>query len=102
MMHHPGWRLQQSGHELENGEMKRMFGGLLIAATILTPIAPAAAQAAGERVQIAQRGDRGDRRSEEHTSELQSLMLLSYAVFCLTKKRHTSSAHTISSAHKQT
>src|SRR3546814_2832422 len=29
-------------------------------------------------------------RSEEHTSELQSLMRISYAVFCLkTKKRHT-------------
>src|SRR3546814_9705175 len=26
------------------------------------------------------------RRSEEHTSELQSLMRISYAVFCLTKK----------------
>src|SRR3546814_2182041 len=28
-------------------------------------------------------------RSEEHTSELQSLMRLSYAVFCLKKKTHT-------------
>src|SRR3546814_3135895 len=28
-----------------------------------------------------------ERRSEEHTSELQSLMRISYAVFCLTKKR---------------
>src|SRR3546814_8491647 len=28
-------------------------------------------------------------RSEEHTSELQSLMRISYAVFCLTKKNHT-------------
>src|SRR3546814_5286061 len=28
-------------------------------------------------------------RSEEHTSELQSLMRISYAVFCLKKKRHT-------------
>src|SRR3546814_7305884 len=27
-----------------------------------------------------------DERSEEHTSELQSLMRISYAVFCLTKK----------------
>src|SRR3546814_3908416 len=27
------------------------------------------------------------RRSEEHTSELQSLMRTSYAVFCLTKKK---------------
>src|SRR3546814_5651618 len=28
----------------------------------------------------------GDHRSEEHTSELQSLMRISYAVFCLKKK----------------
>src|SRR3546814_9491537 len=28
-------------------------------------------------------------RSEEHTSELQSLMRLSYAVFCLKKKKYT-------------
>src|SRR3546814_2240209 len=28
-------------------------------------------------------------RSEEHTSELQSLMRISYAVFCLKKKRTT-------------
>src|SRR3546814_2950110 len=28
-------------------------------------------------------------RSEEHTSELQSLMRISYAVFCLTKKKQT-------------
>src|SRR3546814_3412244 len=27
-------------------------------------------------------------RSEEHTSELQSLVRISYAVFCLTKKKH--------------
>src|SRR3546814_2439741 len=35
--------------------------------------------------------DRGDRafRSEEHTSELQSLMRISYAVFCLKKKNQT-------------
>src|SRR3546814_10510333 len=30
------------------------------------------------------------RRSEEHTSELQSLMRISYAVFCLKKKNDTS------------
>src|SRR3546814_4793782 len=30
----------------------------------------------------------GDLRSEEHTSELQSLMRISYAVFCLKKKKH--------------
>src|SRR3546814_17848021 len=32
-------------------------------------------------------GDGRGRRSEEHTSELQSLMRISYAVFCLKKKK---------------
>src|SRR3546814_2961209 len=31
---------------------------------------------------------RGYERSEEHTSELQSLMRISYAVFCLKKKKN--------------
>src|SRR3546814_9441349 len=37
-------------------------------------------------------------RSEEHTSELQSLMRISYAVFCLKKKKHKTPAlqHVIS------
>src|SRR3546814_7071188 len=34
---------------------------------------------------------REDVRSEEHTSELQSLMRISYAVFCLKKKKKTTS-----------
>src|SRR3546814_5841757 len=35
------------------------------------------------------------RRSEEHTSELQSLMRISYAVFCLKKKKtHLQTTHT--------
>src|SRR3546814_3093720 len=41
-------------------------------------------------------------RSEEHTSELQSLMRISYAVFCLKKKKKTSrimnTNHTTSTA----
>src|SRR3546814_4441179 len=32
-------------------------------------------------------------RSEEHTSELQSLMRISYAVFCLKKKHNTKKQH---------
>src|SRR3546814_1165181 len=37
----------------------------------------------------------GHERSEEHTSELQSLMRISYAVFCLKKKTHiTYNPHT--------
>src|SRR3546814_3947037 len=46
-----------------------------------------------ERIALADRGDARhgalDERSEEHTSELQSLMRLSYAVFCLKKENHT-------------
>src|SRR3546814_6320736 len=35
------------------------------------------------------RAPSSDRKSEEHTSELQSLMRISYAVFCLKKKKTT-------------
>src|SRR3546814_5036735 len=34
-------------------------------------------------------------RSEEHTSELQSLMRISYAVFCLKKKNRQTQTHTV-------
>src|SRR3546814_7190340 len=36
----------------------------------------------------ARRVERPEQRSEEHTSELQSLMRISYAVFCLKKKKY--------------
>src|SRR3546814_3691038 len=36
---------------------------------------------------LARRADTHDERSEEHTSELQSLMRISYAVFCLKKNK---------------
>src|SRR3546814_8911895 len=41
------------------------------------------------------RGDRSADRSDEHTSELQSLMRISYAVFCLKKKRSQNNIHTV-------
>src|SRR3546814_10547829 len=47
-------------------------------------------------------------RSEEHTSELQSLMRISYAVFCLKKKKekpnthHTKSTHLLQQLHTVT
>src|SRR3546814_1058125 len=52
------------------------FAGALLPRTAPQQGAPSAA--ADQHV--------GDRRSEEHTSELQSLMRISYAVFCLKKK----------------
>src|SRR3546814_4727191 len=37
-------------------------------------------------------------RSEEHTSELQSLMRISYAVFCLKKKKQSTHINTINTS----
>src|SRR3546814_2648248 len=58
------------------------------------PQAPAVAAAIGDLVEVVAPGHRlplhavwEGKRSEEHTSELQSLMRISYAVFCLTKKK---------------
>src|SRR3546814_3599044 len=39
-------------------------------------------------------------RSEEHTSELQSLMRISYAVFCLKKKKTTTKKYDVLSRSK--
>src|SRR3546814_1982036 len=50
--------------------------------------------------ELARQGKR-TRRSEEHTSELQSLMRISYAVFCLKKKKNnTKNTTTITKKEK--
>src|SRR3546814_1283813 len=41
-------------------------------------------------------------RSEEHTSELQSLMRISYAVFCLKNKTNSPTQHTTTRYHETT
>src|SRR3546814_8094557 len=41
-------------------------------------------------------------RSEEHTSELQSLMRTSYAVFCLKKKKHQQTQNTAQAEYQRT
>src|SRR3546814_7323686 len=63
-----------------------------------------AAFVAAEIAQLDQRvgeaRDRGPRhRSEEHTSELQSLMRISYAVFCLKKKKKKIDNNTDKASH---
>src|SRR3546814_1792596 len=55
------------------------------------------AQAAGER----RADDAVAQRSEEHTSELQSLMRISYAVFCLKKKTTAHTTHKLSLSDKK-
>src|SRR3546814_5337537 len=51
----------------------------------------------GSRIASGNAAHGADERSEEHTSELQSLMRISYAVFCLKKKNRI-----ITSSHTQT
>src|SRR3546814_2186981 len=64
---------------------------MLTARTYLTP--------AGWQALFAETGYRGDYRSEEHTSELQSLMRISYAVFCLKKKKTQNSRNNNAHIH---
>src|SRR3546814_2022476 len=52
--------------------------------------------------QQAQRTSVREHRSEEHTSELQSLMRISYAVFCLKKKNKHDQRDNNDNAHQRT
>src|SRR3546814_5791261 len=63
-----------SGMRLSTPSMIEGVAGPTYAALILNPL-----YSAGLWLAV---------RSEEHTSELQSLMRISYAVFCLKKKKH--------------
>src|SRR3546814_9172275 len=59
----------------------------------------------GEGAHVLQLGGHpqgGHLRSEEHTSELQSLMRISYAVFCLKKKKKTQKTLILSRQHTNT
>src|SRR3546814_4497690 len=64
-----------------NGVIAQMEGGLIfgMTAALFGDITVAKGRV--------QQGNFNDYRSEEHTSELQSLMRISYAVFCLKKKQ---------------
>src|SRR3546814_7939387 len=59
------------------------------------PVVPECECLAGRGPGGPKRGPGGVDRSEEHTSELQSLMRTSYAVFCL-KKKHSKKTNLIS------
>src|SRR3546814_10629119 len=68
-------------------EAKRRQAGRVIA----EPVLAAFHQRRAKRCNQFLRGIEAFHRSEEHTSELQSLMRISYAVFCLKKKKKISS-----------
>src|SRR3546814_5506948 len=64
-----------------DGRMKDLAKGAVIAAVLMSLLVAIVALLGGYRI-VGWGG-----RSEEHTSELQSLMRISYAVFCLKKKK---------------
>src|SRR3546814_4372176 len=76
----------EHAHQLALGGFQAGDEGLesLVLALFLADRGERAAQIIGDREDIA----REFGRSEEHTSELQSLMRISYAVFCLKKKKN--------------
>src|SRR3546814_5034225 len=68
-----------------------VFQGLVDQLPKIRQVVPEPVARAGRGVHVAMGGDDREvrRRSEEHTPELQSLMRISYAVFCLKKKKTT-------------
>src|SRR3546814_4149962 len=79
----------------ENTVEKHVGKGLRLLMRSLARDADAAAMAAAEA------NEKGwkDHRSDEHTSELQSLMRISYAVFCLKKKEQAPRNTPITTSH---
>src|SRR3546814_4400429 len=76
------------GAGLAAGGMDRVTGDQMgMLATVINALAMQdALEKLGARVRVMSAIKINDVRSEEHTSELQSLMRISYAVFCLKKK----------------
>src|SRR3546814_4163022 len=74
---------------LDAEEVRRIAAGFAGEEKVINRLKVLAPTQVNLRVRVAE--VRRDIRSEEHTSELQSLMRISYAVFCLKqkKKRHT-------------
>src|SRR3546814_3245232 len=73
------FRSEHQWHE-EGAEEEDDEHGGPVAGVLLPEIQAAGVAALGDLQ------DAGEQRSEEHTSELQSLMRISYAVFCLKKQ----------------
>src|SRR3546814_3862350 len=69
-----------------DGEQMALRGAPSGAPSIEWGVAPGDLSLPGSMVRVAE-GEDWLHRSEEHTSELQSLMCISYAVFCLKKKK---------------
>src|SRR3546814_2407387 len=81
-------RGRRAVHRLPGAAARRHAARAAVGRTVLAMAAAAQSGDAGESLrQAAVHGWSDVGRSEDHTSELQSLMRISYAVFCLKKKK---------------
>src|SRR3546814_3910702 len=109
-IHLRGYAQKQPKQEYKH-EAFELFGQLLekVKREVVTMLARVRLRSEEEvaAMEAAERAEAQQLRSEEHTSELQSLMRISYAVFCLKKKKHTTTVkivqinitHTHTQAH---
>src|SRR3546814_9679180 len=77
---------RRAWHSIAAGEAKIIVGAR---SALFLPYARLGVIVVDEAHETSFKQEDGVHRSEEHTSELQSLMRPSYAVFCLTKKKQT-------------
>src|SRR3546814_9076126 len=84
---YPSFFLLHTGHPMEDGSIVQATGPNSIQRGLFNPAIKAACRSSSSALARCARAGRM-MRSEEHTSELQSLMRISYAVFCF-KKQNT-------------
>src|SRR3546814_3486935 len=90
---------------VENGAVRADARGKVEGVTVSFPLCDVVSVGVGGSSIIKADGKTirvGHRRSEEHTSELQSLMRISYAVFCLKKKTRSNHLTTKPQVNKDT
>src|SRR3546814_1527134 len=110
---HPHTVMQEYGQPLDNLNMDEMYDELITnpkikkrkinARHLLVKIAQTQKESGYPYIFFKENANKQHalNRSEEHTSELQSLMRISYAVFCLKKKNHDTTQKSKTHTHQR-
>src|SRR3546814_3341196 len=99
----PGVHEQCIGRVHRDGQQDPVMAYFLVSEEGSDPVVSGVLGIKREQIESVRNPDAGlierleisEHRSEEHTSELQSLMRISYAVFCLKKKNTTNKNNTV-------